>query len=277
MRPLLLLSPAKTMRFDSALSPAISSAKPTQPLFENDAELLARELSSLSCASLRQLMGVSAAIAELNEKRYAAFSQQPARPAIGAFEGQAYQGLDAKSLGAQEIEYLQGSLRILCGLYGVLRPLDLMRAYRLEMGTKFACGGAANLYAFWGDRLTRALADDAAAAAAPFVLNIASAEYAKAVDLSALGVPVITASFPGPAVYAKTARGEMARFCAQRQLSDPSELQEFTGTHGQWAFVPSQSDERCYTFARRAAAKEPAEKRPPPAAAAAGRAKRRAR
>lgn len=102
-----------------------------------------------------------------------------------------------QTLGSSEIEYLQQSLRILCGLYGVLKPLDEIRAYRLEMGLKFASNGKENLYAFWGERITEALSSEAAKAGCPFVLNVASQEYAKSVDFDELGVPVITAAFPG--------------------------------------------------------------------------------
>jgi len=249
--PIILLSPAKSLNFDAALSSALAALTPTEPLLLEDVGVLTKDLAKLSKAQLKSLMGLSDGLAALNHERFGNFDAQPARPVIGAFEGQAYKGLDAASLGAKELAYLQDSLRILCGLYGVLRPLDQIRPYRLEMGLKFACAGKKSLYDYWGDRLTQMLAAEAKDSC-PFVLNVASQEYAKSVDLGALGVPVVTACFPGPAVHAKTARGEMARFCATRQLTDPAQLREFTGSSGNWAFVPSESDESQLTFKRSA-------------------------
>ena len=181
------------------------------------------------------------------------FDAQPERVAIGAFEGAAYKGMDAKSLGADDLGYLQSSLRILCGLYGVLRPYDAIRPYRLEMSTKLAVGSHANLYAYWGDALTESLNAEIDATAAPFVLNVASQEYAKSVKLAALRAPVVTANFPGPAVHAKEARGAITRYCAEQRVTRPDELRGFTGRAGEWAYVEAESTETKLVFHRGAA------------------------
>jgi cytoplasmic iron level regulating protein YaaA (DUF328/UPF0246 family) len=252
--PLILLSPAKSLNFDGALSPALGSLSPTQPRCPDQTAALTSELGKLDVKRVKSLFGLSDALATLNHARFADFEQQQARAALGAFEGQAYKGLDAASLSVDELTYLQRSLRILCGLYGVLRPLDEIRPYRLEMSTKLACGVASNLYDYWGADITELLNQDIGAARNPFVLNVASAEYAKAVRLPQLSVPVVTASFPGPAVYAKMARGAMVRFCAERQVAKPSELCEFTGRDGEWRYVPSQSTDEVFVFQRGAPA-----------------------
>ena len=195
--PIILLSPAKSLNFDSKLSSALAQAKPTQPLRVDEVSELVSGLAKMSKGQIKQLMSLSDSLATLNHERYVTFDAQPARSAIGAFEGAAYKGLDAKSLGTPELTYLQGSLRILCGLYGVLRPFDEIRPYRLEMSTKLACAGKKDLYDYWGSSITEMLAKEIKAGDCPFVLNVASQEYAKSVDLKALGVPVITAVFPG--------------------------------------------------------------------------------
>lgn len=269
--PLILLSPAKTLNFEAKLSPVLAAVAATQPPMLPQARVLTAELAKLGKPQIKSLMGLSDSLAALNHARFQGFDAQPARMAIGAFEGQAYKGLDAPSLAAEELDYLQGSLRILCGLYGVLRPRDEIRAYRLEMSTKLACAGHANLYSFWGGGLTEALNAELGAmedSPAKFVLNVASQEYAKSVRLSELGAPVVTASFPGPAVYAKQARGEIVRFCAERRVRDPAELTAFCGAQGQWRYVPEASSEANLVFHRGAPAKAAAA--PKGKAAAAG-------
>ena len=144
--PLLLLSPAKTLSFETALSPALAKVAPTAPAMLRQAGVLSKQLGQLSKSELKKLFGVSDSLAALNHARFADFDAQPSRMAIGAFTGQAYKGLDAPSLGAESLAYCQRSLRILCGLYGVLRPFDEIRPYRLEMSTRMAVGDAANLY-----------------------------------------------------------------------------------------------------------------------------------
>ena len=253
--PLILLSPAKTLDFTGKLSTALAGMTPTQPRMLAEAGTLISALKKISKSELKSLMSLSPALTDLNHGRFQDFDAQPARMALGAFEGAAYKGLDAKSLSPKALDYCQSHLRILCGLYGVLRPYDEIRPYRLEMSTRLSVGGAKDLYAFWAESLTQSLHDEAAAAVSGcFVLNVASQEYAKAVRLGAFDVPVVTAVFPGPAVYAKQARGEMVRFCAENSLTSPDGLRAFRGTSGAWRFVPESSDETTYMFHRGAAA-----------------------
>lgn len=251
MKPLILLSPAKTLNFESELSPALAKATPTEPrMLERTRELTA-VAAALSQTELQKLMKLSDSLARLNYERFKAFETLPERIALGTFEGQAYKYLDAHTLADHEISYLQSSLRILSGLYGLLRPLDQMRAYRLEMGTKLRVGETRSLYKYWGSHLTQALnAEIAERGDVSFVLNVASKEYASAVQLSDLSVRVVTACFPGPAVHAKTARGLLTRFCAREGLSTPEELHAFDGLSGEWSFDPSASSDAIFTFLR---------------------------
>jgi len=263
--PLILLSPSKTLNFDSPLSSALVSAGVTENAYLPQASRLVGVLAKHSRAQIKQLMGLSDSLAELNHGRFVEFDAQPARVALGAFEGAAYKGLDAPTLSADAIEYLQGSLRILCGLYGIVRPLDEIRPYRLEMSTRLVVDAATpNLYRFWGDSLTMSLAAELRDAPhkPSFVLNVASQEYAKAVDLKPggrLGAPIVTAVFPGPAVHAKTARGAMARFCAQQRVCSPAQLKLFRGNAGEWSFVESASTDTSFVFHRSASGGAPAE------------------
>jgi cytoplasmic iron level regulating protein YaaA (DUF328/UPF0246 family) len=251
--PLILLSPAKTLNFESKLPAALASVTPAAPSMAGQANELVSACAALSKPQLKSLMSLSDSLAALNHGRFADFDAQPERVAIGAFEGAAYKGMDARSLDADDLGYLQSSLRILCGLYGVLRPYDAIRPYRLEMSTKLAVGSHANLYAYWGDALTESLNAEIDATAAPFVLNVASQEYAKSVKLAALRAPVVTANFPGPAVHAKEARGAITRYCAEQRVTRPDELRGFTGRAGEWAYVEAESTETKLVFHRGAA------------------------
>jgi len=249
--PLILLSPAKSLcSFDSKLSSALAAIKPSVPRFASQSRTLASALGKMSKVQIKQMMGLSDSLAALNHARFASFDEQPSRAAVCAFEGAAYKGLDAKSLSPTDLDYCQAHLRILCGLYGVLQPYDEIRPYRLEMSTKLECDGHANLYKFWGDTLT----DSLAAEKPKWVLNVASQEYAKSVDLKALadkGLPVVTAVFPGPAIHAKTAR--VVRFCAENKVTSPDALRSFRGSTGTWNYVASESDDTTYVFKRGAA------------------------
>jgi cytoplasmic iron level regulating protein YaaA (DUF328/UPF0246 family) len=259
--PLILLSPAKSLDFAKPLSAALAAITPTQPRLLPQTAQLSGALGGLSKAQIKSLMSLSDSLAALNAERFANFDAQPDRLAIGAFEGMAYKGLDAPTLGAGELDYLQSHLRILCGLYGVLRPYDAIRPYRLEMSTKLEVGGARNLYDYWGSTLTDAVNADEHGS---WVLNVASQEYAKAIKFASLAnKPTVTASFPGPAVHAKQARGEMARFCCEQRVSRPEQLKAFRGTSGTWSFDAAASDDATYVFRRGAAAK-PAKKEAEP-------------
>ncbi len=251
---LFLLSPAKTLD-ETPCGPGVPAA--TAPAFAAEAEQLAGALAALPPASLRTLLCVSAPLAELNAKRYAAFATARAKQAAFAFDGPAYKALAAHTLTPEQLAYLQPRLRVLCGLYGTLRPLDAIKPYRLEMGAKLSGtrAGAPDLYAFWGDRLARALAADADALPAPearCVVNVASGEYFHAVKphVAALGCPVVTCVFPGPAVHAKAARGGLVRYAALTGATRPEQLKGFTGARGEWRFVPGESDDARLVFHR---------------------------
>ena len=238
---LVLLSPSKTLA-DTA-EPALP-VDATQPRFLDDGERLVARLRRFSRPKLGALMDVSESLAELNHRRFRdwarPFTAENAVPAVRAFRGDVYEGLAADDFDAGDLAFAQTSLRILSGLYGVLRPLDLIRPYRLGMGTRFptegvGSRGAATLYEFWGDRLTESLAEELALHRPPVVLDLASREYSKAVRADGLGGRVITPAFKerragGPRViplFAKRARGMMAGWVVKERVRDPSRLPEF--------------------------------------------------
>eukprot|EP00891_Asterochloris_glomerata_P002411 jgi/Astpho2/2411/Aster-x1075 len=191
---LVVVSPAKTI----AETPA-GESRTSDPVFAERTAQLVKILQKLSHGELRSLMGVSAAIAKLNAERYASWDEQPAKQAILAFDGQAFKGLDVHTLSSDDLEAAQGRLRVLSGLYGVLKPFDLMRPYRLEMGTKLENAAGKDLYAFWGSQITDSLRQelDQQPADTRFLVNCASQEYFKSVKLQNLGHPVYTMHFPG--------------------------------------------------------------------------------
>ncbi len=232
---LILLSPAKSLDYQSPL-PEVPH---TQPLFvKQSAELIAlmRQKSPQQIASL---MGLSDKLAQLNVARYAAWRPRSnasnSRPAVLAFNGNVYGGLDARSLAADELAWLQEHLCILSGLYGVLRPLDWMQAYRLEMGTALENAEGKNLYQFWAAHISKYLNQRLRSELAPVVLNLASQEYFKALDLKALKARVVDCVFEEYragrykviALHAKRARGLMARHAAQQKALTPQRLQGF--------------------------------------------------
>ena len=230
-----VISPAKTLDFETA--PLTRRA--SQPrLLERSAELIA-DARAMSPDDIRELMGVSDNIAQLNHRRFmnwaTPFSPDNAKQALFAFRGDVYTGLDADSLDTAGLGFAQQHLRILSGLYGVLRPLDLMQPYRLEMGVKFANSGGRNLYEFWGESIVRTLNRDLGKSGSRVLVNLASNEYFKAVRRDVLDAEVITPVFKDLkggkykiiSFYAKKARGQMARFIIDRQVNDPAQLKEF--------------------------------------------------
>ncbi len=239
-----LLSPAKTLDYLSPL-PALT---PTRPRFGEEAASLARSAARLSQRRLRELMGISPALAKLNHDRFASFAQAPERPAMFAFAGDVYHGLNVATLDEAAITFAQAHLRLLSGLYGLLRPLDLMRPYRLEMGTHWAPRHK-RLTDWWGDRIARVVLDDLAAAGSATVLNLASQEYWSAVDgrLPA-DVRVIAADFrEGPerrfvSFHAKRARGTMARWMVEHHVTDPDAMRGFDADGYRYAADESESD-----------------------------------
>lgn len=209
----------------------------TTPAFQAEADAFARTARRLSLTKLKALMDLSDDLARLNRDRFARFAEDKhdTRPAIHAFAGDTYAGLEAATLEPDTLRYAQDHLRILSGLYGVLRPLDAIQAYRLEMGSRLATRRGKTLYAFWGDRLAEALRAQAEETGARALVNCASVEYFSAVPERALGLPVIAPAFledkpGGPKIvsfFAKKARGAMARYVLENRLTDPDDLRGF--------------------------------------------------
>jgi hypothetical protein len=232
---LTVISPAKTLDFET--SP--TTRRSTRPQFLERAAELVKEARSLSPEDLRELMGVSEKIAELNHRRFMNWSEpftlDNAKQAILAFKGDVYTGLEAETLSAAQLQFAQQHLRILSGLYGLLRPLDLMQPYRLEMGVRFATPGGRNLYEFWGDTLTRALNAQLGKSGSRVLVNLASNEYFKSLQPGALDAEIITPVFKDLkggkykviSFYAKKARGQMARFIIDNELNEPDGLRRF--------------------------------------------------
>ena len=228
---LVVISPAKKldMSFDTR-------APSTVPDFATDAAKLAGVARDLGHDDLRALMSISPALAELNAKRFAEFGTQQVKAAALAFAGDTYQGLEASTLEDDEMAWAQNHLRILSGLYGVLRPMDAIEPYRLEMGSRLKTDKGGSLYEYWGTRLADALNAQADATGSRALVNCASQEYFGAVDHSALAIPVITPVFKeikeGRArivsFFAKKARGAMARYMVQNRLTDIADLQGFS-------------------------------------------------
>lgn len=229
---LTVISPAKRLD-DAARLPEGLVA--TTPDFTAEARELASIAQHLSSADLRRLMGISQSLADLNRARFAGFEGAELRPAALFFAGDTYAGLEARTLDADALRYAQSHLRILSGLYGLLRPLDMIAPYRLEMGSRLANPAGPDLYAFWRGKVAGALSAQARDLGATALVNCASVEYFGAVDESALSVPVVTPVFledrGGEAkvvsFWAKKARGAMARFIMEHRLTDPDDLRGF--------------------------------------------------
>ena len=232
---LVLLSPAKTLDFspDDRAMPAL-----TAPRFADESATLVAALREHSVAELRDLMHVSESLARDNAARYAAYdtpaSLASAKPALLAFRGDVYRGFDVDSLDDQALGRARDRLRILSGLYGLLRPFDLIQPYRLEMGTRLAVARREDLYGFWGDKVTDLLRADIAAAGAPLVLDLASREYVACLRADCLGVPVVPVDFKerrgGGLKFitynAKLARGRLARLVLEGGIDRLEGLRE---------------------------------------------------
>ncbi len=232
---LVVISPAKRLDW------AERDVAVTQPDFQEDALRLAKAARGLTLGDLKKLMGLSDDLARLNRDRFQAFEAEPAadttRPAALAFAGDTYQGLEAASLDTDELTYAQDHLRILSGLYGLLRPLDAIQPYRLEMGSKLKTRRGGNLYDYWRDGLSKALNAQAKVTGSDVLVNCASQEYFGAVDLKTLKLRVVTPQFmedkgdgKGPKIvsfFAKKARGAMARYIVQHRLTNADGLKDF--------------------------------------------------
>ena len=254
---LFLLSPAKSLDYDT---PA-EGVPHTLPQFVSQSAELIEVLKHKTPAEISQLMDLSDNLATLNVARYEAwrpkFSQKNSKQAVLAFNGDVYEGLDAKSLKLKDLEWAQEHVCILSGLYGVLRPLDWMQPYRLEMGTALANPRGQNLYHFWGDGIAQHLNKQLATHKTPVVINLASQEYFKAVDRKVLNARVIDCVFEDYkggkykviSFFAKRARGLLARDAIEKKIQNPEKLKDFK-VEG-YAYVASESDDNRLVFRRR--------------------------
>lgn len=232
---LILVSPSKTFDFET---PA-RTRKSTQPVFLDDSKLLIEKLKKLPPKKICSLMSVSARLGDLAHERFNSwelpFTSDNAKQALLAFKGDLYNGLEAAGFSASDLSYSQKHLRILSGLHGVLRPLDLIQPYRLEIGTDFVNQRGKNLYEFWGDRITNELNSTLSALKSDTVINLASNEYFRAVNKKTLGATVISPAFKDLkngnykiiSFYAKKARGQMAGWLIRNRVEDPRGLKKF--------------------------------------------------
>lgn len=256
---LIVLSPAKTLDYESPLQ----TEEHTLPDFIPRSAELVSVLRQLPPADIASLMKISDPLAQLNAGRFADWSRQVtlnnARPAVLAFNGDVYEGLSASSLKPRQLQWAQKHLRILSGLYGVLKPLDLMQPYRLEMGTRLPTPRGKDLYAFWGQEITEALNAVLEENHSPALVNLASEEYFKSVRPASLKVPVIAPVFEDwkggqykiISFHAKRARGLMARFAIEKKITQPEGLKQFDTEA--YRFEPSVSNPQRWVFRRRLA------------------------
>lgn len=257
---LALLSPAKSLDLDSPLP----TTKHTQPRLLDESEALIDELRTRTADEVAALMHLSDDLAQLNVDRYrdftTPFTRRNARPALFTFDGDVYRGLAARDrFDARDLTEAQKTVRILSGLYGLLRPLDLMQAYRLEMGTPLVTDRGRSLYAWWGDRITDLVrADLEESPGARVLVNLASDEYARSVDLDALNAAVVSPRFEdqGPkgdwkviSFSAKRARGEMAAWLVQHRVRSAAKLKDFDG--GGYAYAEDRSTREVPVFRRK--------------------------
>ncbi|CUI57844.1 peroxide stress protein YaaA [Cognatishimia activa] len=251
---LVVVSPAKRLDWDPVAQDT------TTPALHDEAEKLVKTTRNLTLGDLQKLMHLSPDLAKLNRDRFKAFEMEPddfaTRPAMYAFAGDTYVGLEAKTLDPEEITWAQDHLRILSGLYGVLRPLDAIQPYRLEMGSRLKTRRGKNLYEFWRDELSKNLNAQAEDLGTDTLVNCASQEYFGAVDPTALKLRVITPVFMElkngkPKIvsfFAKKARGSMARFMIQKRITEAENLKDFD--LGGYAYQPDMSEGDKWVFLR---------------------------
>ncbi len=253
---LIVVSPAKTLDYETA--PVTDSA--SQPMFMEHSALLIEELKTHSVQDIAELMKLSDKLASLNVARYESWEPEcttsNAKQAVLAFKGDVYTGLDAENLSEADLQFAQQHLRILSGLYGVLKPLDLMQPYRLEMGTKLNNQRGKNLYEFWGTTICDYLNQELAAQTNPVLINLASNEYYKAAKEKSIQSRIITPQFKDwkngqykmISFYAKKARGLMTRYIIQNRIENPEQLKDFD-LEG-YRFAESMSEGDSWTFIR---------------------------
>ncbi|MBE0412241.1 peroxide stress protein YaaA [Yoonia sp.] len=251
---LVVISPAKSLDMDPV------AVTPTQPVFQDDAVRLVKTARNLTLKQLKDLMHISDDLARLNRDRFKVFQAEPepqaTKPAALAFNGDTYQGLEAKTLSEDDLRWAQDHLAILSGLYGVLRPLDAIQPYRLEMGSRLKTRRGKSLYDYWGDTIAKALNAQAAAQGTDTLINCASQEYFGAADRKALTLRVITPTFMElkdgkPRIvsfFAKRARGAMARYIMENRLTAPDDIKGFSA--GGYAYDSDLSDGDKWVFLR---------------------------
>ena len=254
---LAIVSPAKKMNFDEIKRPLVY----TDPDFFSDTKKLVKSVRKLSHFDIQKLMNLSEPLTELNFQRFKAFkskqSQVNSKQAALAFAGDTYAGLDSDSLSDEDFNYAQDHLRILSGLYGLLRPLDLIQPYRLEMGSKLSNERGENLYDFWGDKLAKKINKITSTHKNRTVINLASNEYFKATDEKMIEAPIVTPVFKEIkgtnasviGFLAKKARGTMARYIIQNKVESPENLKHFS--EDRYKFQASQSDDKKFVFTRK--------------------------
>lgn len=256
----MLVSPAKSLDFET---PVPAGLPHSQPGWLPESAALIERLRELAPAQVAELMELSDKLAVLNVTRYAdwapPFTRENAKQAVLAFNGDVYEGLDAVHLEAADLEWAQAHLGILSGLYGLLKPLDLIQPYRLEMGTKLANSRGKDLYAWWGDQLRDAVRAATEASGSKVLVNLASEEYFKSVRAKTLTLPIIQPVFEDwkggkykiISFYAKRARGLMARYAIRHRIDDPEALKDFD-LEG-YAYEPAASEGDTWVFRRRVA------------------------
>ncbi len=254
---LIFLSPAKSLDYKTPPHVATHS----MPAYLQQSATLIEQLRKLSPADIANLMDLSDPLALLNFNRYAdwslPFTPDNAKQAVLAFDGDVYDGLSARTLSADDLDFAQSQVRILSGLYGILKPLDLIQPYRLEMGTKFANQAGKDLYAFWGESLLEAINAELDAMPHPVAVNLASEEYFKAAVGRKIKGQLIQPVFEDwkggrykiISFYAKRARGLMTRYAVLNRLTDPEGLKDFDSDG--YAYVPEASDDKSWVFRRR--------------------------
>lgn len=252
---LYVVSPAKNLDYETPSTTNLS----TQPEMVEQAQELVEICKELTPADLSSLMGISDKLAGLNAARFSqwqpVFNEQNSKQAVLAFNGDVYTGLAASELTEEQLQYTQTHLRILSGLYGLLKPLDLMQPYRLEMGTKLANEKGKNLYEFWGDSITEKLNEQIEATQSPYLINLASTEYFKSVKKKQVNAEIITPSFKDwkngqykmISFFAKKARGLMVRYLIDNQVNTLEELLKFDYQGYQYNPELSKPNEPCFT------------------------------
>lgn len=249
---IILLSPAKTLDFESSFStPSL-----TQPLFFDDSLELVNLLHGMTAEDIAELMKLSDSLAQLNYQRYQTFSQQTSKPAITSFRGDVYKAFVREKFTDSDYNFAQKHLRILSGLYGILRPLDRIQPYRLEMGTKLTNSQGKNLYSFWQKKVTEHLNQALKEDEHPIIVNLASKEYSSVINPQKLHFPMINITFKEEkkgvlkviAIQAKRARGIMANWIIKNQINSPEQLYDFS--EDEYVYQANLSSPSEYVFTR---------------------------